>query len=348
LFKIEYIEVLIIAQVFYISKDNIRDAWLSAVAQVLYNGDEIKTEYDKPEDPASKDATVLIEISEPMKKPIMRRDKILFINSKYGNSYEVYGCIADTYLIGSIQSGYIEEILEGVNDHYIWDSGVSFPYSYHDRIYNYKPFSLEDTIHVDYDLEIVDKEFVKKHQKLREAEKVKETPDSVTWKLKNLVEFDLDKNISEQIGIEKIPIGILNFPNINQIEYIIQKLKSKPYSRRAQASTWRPLVDPFHVDPPCLQRIYMRIKEGKLLMQTTWRSRDLFRAWEANVNGMIRIQKYVADELGVEMGHYLDFSNSLHIYGNTIKEVKDMLYRMKNKGEQFPIEVIELMEKNQD
>jgi len=183
---------------------------------------------------------------------------------------------------------------------------------------------------------------------LRETGKVKETPDSVIWKLKNLVEFDLDKNISEQIGIEKIPIGILNFPNINQIEYIIQKLKSKPYSRRAQASTWRPLVDPFHVDPPCLQRIYMRIKEGKLLMQTTWRSRDLFRAWEANVNGMIRIQKYVADELGVEMGHYLDFSNSLHIYGNTIKEVKDMLYRMKNKGEQFPIEVIELMEKNQD
>lgn len=340
--------MLIIAQVFYISKDNVRDAWLSAVAQVLYNGDDIKTEYDKPEDPASKDATVLIEISEPMKNPIMRRDKILSIKSKYGNSYEVYGCIADTYLIGSIQSGYIEEILEGVNDHYIWDSGVSFPYSYHDRIYKYKPFSLEDTIHVDYDLEIVDKEFVKKHQKLREAEKVKETSDSVIWKLKNLVEFDLDKNISEQIGIEKIPIGIINFPKINQIEYIIQKLKSKPYSRRAQASTWRPLVDPFHIDPPCLQRIYMRIKEGKLLMQTTWRSRDLFRAWEANVNGMIRIQKYVADELGVEMGHYLDFNNSLHIYGNTIKEVKDMFYRMKNKGEEFPKEVIKLMEKNQD
>ena len=82
------------------------------------------------------------------------------------------------------------------------------------------------------------------------------------------------------------------------------------------------------------------------MMQTTWRSRDLFRAWEANVNGMIRIQNYVADELGVEMGHYLDFSNSLHIYGNTIAEVKDILNRMKIKGEPFPDEVIELMNKN--
>jgi thymidylate synthase len=162
--------------------------------------------------------------------------------------------------------------------------------------------------------------------------------------LKNLVEFELERSLSEQIGIDKIPIGIINFPKLNQIEYIIQKLKDKPYSRRAQAITWRPLVDPFHVDPPCLQRIYMRIKEDKLIMQTTWRSRDLFRAWEANVNGMIRIQKYVADQLKVEVGHYLDFSNSLHIYGNTISEVKDMLLRMKNKGEEFPEEVVELLE----
>jgi thymidylate synthase len=92
----------------------------------------------------------------------------------------------------------------------------------------------------------------------------------------------------------------------------------------------------------------MRIKEGKLMMQTTWRSRDLFRAWEANVNGMIRIQKYVADELGVEIGHYLDFSNSLHIYGNTISEVEDMFNRMQTRGEIFPDEVTDLMNKNKN
>ena len=335
------------AKVFFISKNNVRDAWLSAVGQILYNGDDIKTEYDKAEDPPSKDATVLIEIDDPLSNPIMRKDKILRIKSKYGNSYEVYGCMADTYLIGSIQSGYIEEIMDGANDHYIWESGVSFPYSYHDRIFNYAPFSLEDTIHVNYDLEYVDNEFVKKHQKLIQAEKIESKAESNIWKLKNGVEFDLDKKISEQIGVDKIPLGVINFPKINQIEYIVQKLKDKPYSRRAQAITWRPLVDPYHQDPPCLQRIYMRIKGDQLIMQTTWRSRDLFRAWEANVNGMIRIQKSVADQLGVEMGHYLDFSNSLHIYGNTISEVKDILNRMKNRGEIFPEEVLDLMNKNE-
>lgn len=332
------------AQVIFISSNNVRDAWLSALVQVLYKGDDIKTEYDKDGEIPSKDASVLIEIKKPFSNPIMRKDKIIKIKSKYENAYEVYGCMADTYLIGSIQSGYIEEILEGVNDHYIWDSGASFPYSYHDRIFNYTPFSLEDTIHVNYDLDIVDGEFVRNHQKLIHSEKIIKTQKGLIWNLKDNFDFNLEKQISQQIGIDNIPIGVLTFPKVNQIEYIIQKLKQKPFSRRAQAITWRPLVDPFHSDPPCLQRIYMRIKDDQLIMQTTWRSRDLFRAWEANVNGMIRIQKYVADQLNVGVGHYLDFSNSLHIYGNTIDEVKDMLKRMKNKNEIFPDEIKDLIE----
>jgi thymidylate synthase (methanogen type) len=332
------------AQVIFISSNNVRDAWLSALVQVLFKGDNIKTEYDNDGEIPSKDASVLIEIKKPFNNPIMRKDKVIKIKSKYGKVYEVYGCMADTYLIGSIQSGYIEEILEGVNDHYIWDSGASFPYSYHDRIFNYTPFSLEDTIHVNYDLDIVDGEFVKNHQKLIHSEKIIKAQEGLIWNLKDNFDFNLEKQISQQIGIDTIPIGVLTFPKVNQIEYIIQKLKQKPFSRRAQAITWRPLVDPFHSDPPCLQRIYMRIKDDQLIMQTTWRSRDLFRAWEANVNGMIRIQKYVADQLNVSVGHYLDFSNSLHIYGNTIEEVKDMLKRMKNKNEIFPDEIKDLIE----
>ena len=60
-------------------------------------------------------------------------------------------------------------------------------------------------------------------------------------------------------------------------------------------------------------------------------------------HGMIRIQKHVADQLEVKLGHYLDFSNSLHIYGNTIAEVEDMLNRMKKRGE-LPEGIINLME----
>jgi thymidylate synthase len=60
---------------------------------------------------------------------------------------------------------------------------------------------------------------------------------------------------------------------------------------------------------------------------------------------MIRIQKKVANQLAVEIGHYLDFSNSLHIYGNTINEVKDMLNRLKNRGE-LPEDINRLLKEN--
>ena len=330
------------AKILFISENNVNDAWLSAIGQVFYKGDDIKTEYDKPEDPPSKDATALIEIKNPMSKPIARKGKVLKISSKFGNSYEIYGCLADTYLMGSIQSGYIEEILEGINDHFLWESGVSFPYSYHDRIFNYVPYSIEDTIHKTYNVSLVDNKFVKAHEKLKKSEKIKETNGSTIWQLQNGIEFDLDKKISDQLGINRIPLGALQFPKIEQIDYIVNKLKDKPYSRRAQAITWRPYSDILRGDPPCLQRIWMRVKNNQLIMQTTWRSRDLLRAWEPNVNGMIRIQKMVADELDVEMGSYADFSNSLHIYGNTFKEVEDILTRMNKKGE-LPKEIEKLM-----
>ena len=73
------VEVILLAEVIFISKNNVRDAWLTALVNVLYNGDDIKTEYDKREDPASKDATVLIEVKEPMSDPIMRKDKVMKI-----------------------------------------------------------------------------------------------------------------------------------------------------------------------------------------------------------------------------------------------------------------------------
>ena len=233
--------------------------------------------------------------------------------------------------MGSIQSGYIEEVLEGVNDHYLRESSHSFPYSYHDRIYNYSAFSLEDSVKKNYSVDLVDNEKVKGHKKLEQAKKVISSGDKHLWKLSHNKEIDLSQNINEQVGINNINLSLLELPRINQIEYIIKKLKESPNTRRAQAITWRPYVDPYSEDPPCLQRLYFRIKDEKLILQTCWRSRDLFKAWEPNVNGMIRMQKFIADELGIETGEYVDFCNSLHIYGKDIKEVKELLNRLNNK-----------------
>lgn len=109
---------------------------------------------------------------------------------------------------------------------------------------------------------------------------------------------------------------------LSQIDLIIEKLKEIDFSRRAQAITWYPEKDIGVDSPPCLQRVWCTVREGKLVMHTTWRSRDIFRAMHMNMLALTELQKMMAERLGVDVGTYLDFSNSAHIYEKSYEDVR--------------------------
>lgn len=117
---------------------------------------------------------------------------------------------------------------------------------------------------------------------------------------------------------------LFNYPpyGIDQIDYVIGKLKQSQFSRRAQASTWNPKMDMWVDSPPCLQRVWCVVRDGKLVMHTTWRSRDIFRAMHMNMLAMTYLQSIMAKELNVEVGTYMDFSNSAHIYEKSYADVE--------------------------
>lgn len=128
---------------------------------------------------------------------------------------------------------------------------------------------------------------------------------------------------------------------VDQIKYIARKLTEAPHSRRAQATTWHPVIDEPVDGPPCLQRVWCRVVDGKLEMHTYWRSRDLWKAWWLNAYAMISLQKYIVSVLqengvAVEIGRYTDISSSLHIYernwidvGKSINIIHDRSYKDK-------------------
>ncbi len=118
---------------------------------------------------------------------------------------------------------------------------------------------------------------------------------------------------------------------IDQIEYIIEKLGKVAFSRRAQAITWIPEKDMWVDSPPCLQRIWCTIRDNKLVMHTSWRSRDIFRAMHMNMLAMTELQKKIAGKLGVDIGPYLDFSNSAHIYEKSYGEVERFIKVLEKK-----------------
>ncbi|MGB9727087.1 MAG: thymidylate synthase [Nitrososphaeria archaeon] len=130
---------------------------------------------------------------------------------------------------------------------------------------------------------------------------------------------------------------------VNQIEYVVEKLSRVPYSRRAQAITWDPEFDPLTNDPPCLQRVWFRCTEEndvlKLNMNTHWRSRDAYKAAFMNMFALTELQKKVAELIGkrrgekVEVGQYVDISDSYHIYGSYIQDFENRFLKALRERE---------------
>lgn len=129
-------------------------------------------------------------------------------------------------------------------------------------------------------------------------------------------------------------IGSWDLQNIDQIDALLKKLAQTPHSRRAQAITWYPPIDKEHDEPPCLQRVWCRVvrsdKETYLLeMNTHWRSRDALKAAFMNMYALTDLQRVMAEKLSqmsrkrVEVGRYVDISDSYHIYGSYYRK-KDM------------------------
>ena len=129
--------------------------------------------------------------------------------------------------------------------------------------------------------------------------------------------------------------------SIDQIRKMIEHLARSPYTRRCQAITWQPWEDMDSSDPPCLQRIWLRVmidKNGEwwLNMNVSFRSRDGYMAAFMNADAFICLMEYIADEVGkiagrkVHLGRYCDRSDSYHIYGKDIarfrREFLDQLY----------------------
>lgn len=102
--------------------------------------------------------------------------------------------------------------------------------------------------------------------------------------------------------------------HVNQVEYIVEKLKQSAVSRRAIAITWNPVIDEQLDDCPCLQLVQCVLRDGKLGMRVVFRSNDMLTAAGANMFALVQLQKSIADKLGVPCGTYTHISLVPHIY----------------------------------
>ncbi|MCF6175589.1 MAG: thymidylate synthase [Victivallaceae bacterium] len=229
------------------SGNGIAEAWENSLVALYEHGCDIKTMYDRPEDPPSKDSTMMITIENPLAEPMIHKD--------------FPGGLEDL-------QEYTMEVVEGIKNHLVRDQNdpedTRWEYTYNERLFKYNVPGLDGV-------------------------------------------FD-------------------------QIEIIAAKLAKTPYSRRAQAITWKVWEDNSCYDPACLQSIWCRITTENdinyLNANIRFRSNDAYKAAFMNIFALVQLQKKIAERIAelsgkeVRLGRYVHFADSYHIYGSYFNEFK--------------------------
>ncbi len=120
------------------------------------------------------------------------------------------------------------------------------------------------------------------------------------------------------------------FKPFDQIEIMCHKLAEVPYTRRAQAITWKVWEDNDCYDPACLQSLWCRITEENdawfLNMNARFRSNDAYKAAFMNIFALVQLQKAMAERISqmrgkaIMVGRYCHLADSYHLYGAYFKE----------------------------
>lgn len=109
-----------------------------------------------------------------------------------------------------------------------------------------------------------------------------------------------------------------------QLPYIIEKIKSDPDTRQAVLTIWRP-EPPATKDVPCTVALQFIMWKGKLELVTTMRSNDVWLGFPYDIQMFTRVQSWVAQKLGVAMGHYHHAVGSMHMYETNFEAARALL-----------------------
>jgi len=146
---------------------------------------------------------------------------------------------------------------------------------------------------------------------------------------------DLDTYYPQVLSAKQIP-GIAytygqrlrNHDGVDQIQNIIDLIKTRPFSKKMVAFTANVKEDWSVVnkgDTPCLTQILCSIQDGKLFMTTHFRSQDMVHGWPRNVFSLRKLQKLICDESGISMGAFVMITHSAHIYSDDYELVEKIL-----------------------
>jgi len=233
------------------------EAWEKSVIETWNKGMDIQTDYDKKDDPPSKDCTMIMVVNEPLAEPRIHR--------------AFPGSLEDLEI-------YRQEVVLGIHDHWIKPDEGKWTYTYHKRLFDYE---IEDQIvgQVQY---IIDK--LSKNYYSRRAQ-------AITWNPK------LDVSTDDPPCLQRIWCRIVQnredlllqmnthwrsrdaykaaFMNIFALtdlaRYIAEKISEK-ISKRVIVGRYVDISDSFHIYGSYHEefRHFLKLVESRSFEERTW------------------------------------------------------------------------------
>jgi len=108
----------------------------------------------------------------------------------------------------------------------------------------------------------------------------------------------------------------------NSFEKTIKRLKNNPTSKRCYIPIFDPQDLGDSLDAPCNVGFSLLCRDNKLDFTLFNRSTDIMRGWKNDIPLFSFIHQFFASCLGMELGNFYYFSNSLHIYIKDIDKLK--------------------------
>ena len=113
----------------------------------------------------------------------------------------------------------------------------------------------------------------------------------------------------------------------DQIEWLINEIRTNPDSRRLILSAWNPNQIHEMALPPCHTLSQFRVVNGKLSCQLYQRSADMFLGVPFNIASYSLLTHMLAQICELEVGDFVWTGGDCHIYSNHMEQVKQQLER---------------------
>lgn len=114
---------------------------------------------------------------------------------------------------------------------------------------------------------------------------------------------------------------------IDQIEYVLNQIRTNPNSRRMIVSAWNVAEVNKMALPPCHTLFQFYVVNGKLSLQLYQRSADTFLGLPFNIASYALLCMMIAQVTGLEPGEFIHTTGDTHLYLNHLEQARLQLTR---------------------